>query len=91
MMELDLEDFIEEIKFQMTEYDELQKETILDWEDRFMKWVDLHGSKNKKLTKSGDGFLIKIKNEDLMEEIAGKFYDSYKNQKVDYYWKTFNL
>ena len=90
-MELDLEDFLEEVKFQMTEFDILEEETILGWEEKVRRWIEHHPDKKYLTVKSEDDVQIKIKNEDVMEEIARKFYQAVKNQQEDQYWKKFQL
>lgn len=90
-MEMDFEDFIEEIKFQMTEYDILEEEIILDWEERVRQWMKDNRHKSCVRYKSEDDILIRVRNEDAMEEIALKFYKAVRNQQEDKYWKTFEL
>lgn len=91
-MELDFEDFIEEIKFQMTEYDEsLGEDIILDWEERVRAWVQNHRDKKYLKVKSEDDIIIRIPNEDVMEEIAQTFCLAVKNGKTENYWRQFKL
>ena len=90
-MEMDFEDFIEEIKFQMTEYDILEEAIILDWEEKVRLWMKDNRHKSYIRYKSEDDSLILVKNEDAMEEIALKFYKAVRNQQEDKYWKTFEL
>lgn len=91
MMEIDFEDFIEEVKFQMTEYEELEEQTIKDWEVRARKWVDEHEDKKKRIMKLKEDIILKIKDEDVMYEVAQKFYQAYRNDKVKEYWYKFTL
>jgi hypothetical protein len=90
-MELDLEDFLEEVKFQMTEYDRLEKEIILDWEAKARQWVETHKDKKYITYKAKDDIQIKIKDEDIMFDIALKFYQAVKKDQIQEYWKTFQL
>lgn len=94
-MDLDFEDFIEEIKFQMTEFDRLTEDDILDWEDKARVWVE-HNSKQKYLKyKSADDIMVKLKNEDaaieVPQEIARLYYRAVRDDAVDKYWADFNF
>lgn len=90
-MELDFEDFIEEVKFQMTEYDILEEETILAWEEKVREWVKRHSDKKYLWVKAEDDIFVKIKDEDVMFEIARKYYQAVKNNQEADYWKRFQL
>ncbi|ROR23454.1 hypothetical protein EDD66_11461 [Mobilisporobacter senegalensis] len=87
MIEIDFEDFVEEVKFQMTEYEELDETTILDWETKLRKWVKEHKEKKFFHVKSKDDIAVFLRDEDEMYELAEKFYRAYKNNKLDEYWK----
>lgn len=88
MIELDFEDFVEEIKFQMTEYEELEKEAILDWEDKLRQWILEHEDKKSFLVKSKDDITVYLKTEDQMHDLAEEFYKAYKHNQLDEYWKN---
>lgn len=87
MIEIDLEDFVEEVKFQMTEHEELDEETIINWEVRLREWILGHEDKRKYHVKSKDDIKIFLKDEDEMDEIAEKFYIAVKSNRTDQYWK----
>ena len=38
----DIEDYLEEIKYLLTEYEEMTEEVILDWEDRAREYILKH-------------------------------------------------
>lgn len=90
-MELDMEDFIEEVKFQMTMYDILEEKLILEWESGFQNWI----RKNKKnpavILRGDDDFRIRLRSEEQMEKAAGIFYKAVKNNNIRGYWKMFRL
>lgn len=94
-MELDFEDFIEEIKFQMTEFDRLTEEDILDWEDKAREWVNENHNQKYLKYKSPDDILVKLKNEDaaveVPQEIARLYYRAVRDDKVLEYWDDFKL
>lgn len=87
MIEVDLEDYLEEVKFQMTEYEELEETTILEWEAEFRNWILSHQDKKKCIIKNKNDITIILNDEDEMEEVAAKFYKAYKNNKTIQYWK----
>lgn len=92
MMEMDLEDYIEEVKFQMADaYDEvLDKETILGWEEKAREWVEQDKGKSACIRYcSEDEIYVRVKNEEVCETIVGKFYHAVVNKSLDGYWKKF--
>ncbi len=116
MIEMDLEDYIEEVKFQMVDaYDDvLDKETILTWEKKAREWVQKEQKKcSYKITncypyknlgalkeqkkcsylrfRSKDEIYVQIKNEEVCEKIAKKFYEAVINKTEEEYWKDFKL
>lgn len=90
-MELDLEDFIEEVKFQMVELEELEEEVILDWEKRAREWVNTHEDPKKRIIKYRNSIFVKVKDDDVMAEVAAKFFKAFRGNSLDQYWKTFTL
>lgn len=91
-MEIDFEDFVEEVKFQMTEYDILKEEIILNWERKVRKWLLIKGNKRKGIkVNAPDDIYLKIKDEEIMKEVARKFYQAVKNNREEEYWTNFQL
>lgn len=94
-MELDFEDFIEEVKFQMTEFDRLTEDDILDWEEKARAWVEENHNQRYLKYKSEDDILVKLKNEDaaveVPQEIARLYYRAVRDNRVDVYWDDFKL
>jgi hypothetical protein len=91
MESIDLEDFIEEVKFQMTEYDVLEEDTILAWEKRFREYVRKQKGNRNLVVKSEEDIFIKVKGEEVMEQIALEYYRSFKTKDFDGYWKKFKI
>lgn len=91
MESYDIEDFIEEVKFQMTEYDVLDEETILDWEKKARAYIMKQKKSNTIFIKSEDEVYIKIKDETVMERIALEYYRAYRDHDLEVYWKKFKL
>lgn len=92
-MDWDLEDFIEEVKFLMTEYDNLDKEKILEWEEKARAWI-LRNKKHKSIKyESDDEIYIPLESEDVdvMEEIANVFHTAVKTGQEKEYWDTFEI
>ena len=90
MIEYDLEDFLEEVKYQMTLWDYLEEDMIFEWEDKAREWVDRHA--NSRIIKKGkDDITILVKDEDMFEEMARLYYRAKRDQTEEEYWKTFKL
>lgn len=90
-MQFELEEFLEEVKFQMIEWDKLTEEDILAWEANARKWLDSYKDTKHLVSKKGDDVYVKIKNEDVMSEHARLYYRAKRDEKFDEYWKKFNL
>jgi hypothetical protein len=94
MMEMDLEDYIEEVKFQMVDHydDVLDKETILGWEEKAREWVKQDKGKSPCIRcRSEEEIYVRVKNEEVCETAAAKFYQAVVNKSLDSYWKKFKL
>lgn len=90
-IEIDFEDFVEEVKFQMTEYEELDEDIILNWEAKARNYVLKNVNRKKWVVKSKKEIKVMIKDEDAMIEVARKFHKAHKNGKVEEYWSKFTL
>lgn len=90
MIEMDLEDYLEEVKYQMTEYDILEEDIIKEWEVKARKWTKDHFDR-KIMVRRGDDLLLLLKNEDIMEDVAQKFYKAVKEDNIKGYWYRFKL
>lgn len=94
MIEMDLEDYIEEVKFQMVDaYDEiLDKEMILNWEEKAREWVEKDRGKSSCIHyRSEDEIYVKVKNEEVCEITARKFYQAVTGHTINGYWKNFKI
>lgn len=91
MIEIDLEDFLEDVKLQMTEYEILDEVTIKNWEARTRKWIKEHDDKKRKIVKLKGDILVKVDDEDITYDIAQKFYKAVKTDKTEEYWSKFSL
>ena len=95
MIEIDLYDFIEDIKYEMTEYEILDEKTIKDWEKRARNWIEEHDDKKKRIVKLKNRIIVKVKDEevayDLACDIAEKYDQACQSSKTDEYWSKFSL
>lgn len=86
-MEMDLEDYLEEVKFQMTEYDILDEKRILGWEKQARKWVAAHKTNPRIHYRSGEDIWVTVKSEEDLEKTAEKFSQAVKKEQTEKYWK----
>lgn len=87
----DLEDYLEEIKYLMTEYDELTEEVILDWEEKVRQWVENNIDGKNIRKKKEDEIMVKVKDENIFWDMALKYHNFYRKEQVEEYWNEFNL
>ena len=87
----DLEDYLEEVKFLMTEYEVLTEEIILDWEKKARKWVDSNIDGKNIRKRREDEILVIVKDENIFGDIALKYNNYYRKGKEKEYWDTFSL
>ena len=91
MEQWDFEDFVEEVKFQMTEYDDLTEEIILDWEERVREWIMANADGKKIKVKSEDEIYVMISDEQIMYDIALRFHNAVRKGEEEKYWDNFLL
>lgn len=87
MFEMDFEDFVEEIKFLMTEYEDMEEETILDWEEQLRIWVMDHKDKRFIHVKNRDDIKVFPYGEEELEELAEEYHKAIQTGKTRDYWK----
>ncbi|BBF44083.1 hypothetical protein lbkm_2771 [Lachnospiraceae bacterium KM106-2] len=90
-MQIELEEFLEEVKFQMLEWDTLTEEDILGWEKKARKWLNSYRDTKHLISKKRDDIYLRIKNEDVASEHARLYYRAKRDNQFEEYWKTFNL
>lgn len=91
MESMDIDDFIEEVKFQMTEYDAISEEAIFAWEDKARSYIMRQKHNKNVIVKSEEEVWIKVYDMNLMEQIALQYYRAIRDNKIDEYWKSFQL
>ena len=87
----DLEDYLEEVKFLMTEYEVLTENVILDWEKKARKWVDNNIDGKNIRKRHEDEILVIVKDENIFWDIALKYNNYYRKGKEKEYWDNFSL
>ena len=87
----DLEDYLEEVKFLMTEYEVLTENVILDWEKKARKWVDNNIDEKNIRKRHEDDILVIVKDENIFWDIALKYNNFFRKDKEKEYWETFSL
>lgn len=88
-IEMDLEDYIEEVKFQMLEWDKLTDDMIFEWEAKARRWVEEHNS--KRIIKKGEDVTLLVKDEDYPAELARLYYRAKRDNTEHEYWMKFQL
>lgn len=92
MFEYDLEDYLEEVKYQMTLWDHLDEDMIIEWEHNARKWVkEFHDPKCRRIIKHGEDITILLKDEQIFEDLARLYNRAKKDGTEDVYWKNFSL
>ncbi|MFV0343782.1 MAG: hypothetical protein ACK5JH_12985 [Anaerocolumna sp.] len=89
MIEMDLEDYLEEVKFQMTEWDKLTDDMIFEWEFKAREWVDKHNS--SRIKKHGENVTLLLKDEDYPQTLARLYYRAKCDNSEVKYWNDFQL
>ncbi|WZL82283.1 hypothetical protein QBE53_04055 [Vallitaleaceae bacterium 9-2] len=89
MFTLDKVDFIEEIKAEMAGYEEITKEHIDDWVEKFEEYVKKQ--KNKKLIKQGQKVQVNLDDEAELFKIVDRYLVAIENEEIDAYWQDWKL
>ena len=87
----DIEDYLEEIKYLLTEYEEMTEEVILDWEDRAREYILKHNDGKNIKVKNEDDIKIMVKDEQIFWDMALKYHNYLRKGMKDAYWKEFNV
>ena len=87
----DIEDYLEEIKYLLTEYDEMTEEVILAWEAKAREYIMKHNDGKNIKVKSKDDVQILIKDEQIFWDMALKYHNYVRKGMEDIYWKEFDV
>ncbi len=88
MIKLDIEDFIFEVKDEMSCYEDIGTDGADKWEADFRKWLE--NSKNKKnVFKKGDKLQYAIGDESEVFDIADEYLQAVEENKIREYWDKF--
>lgn len=85
----DIEDYLEEIKYLLTEYDEMTEEVILEWENNAREYIMSHSDGKKIKMRNEDDIQIAVKDEQIFWDMALKYHNYYRKGEVDKYWEEF--
>ena len=88
-MNIEFNEFIDEVKDEIMCYEELGEEYAQKWEEEFLKWADENKNKNKSIKESNGKMFFVIKDESEIFEIADSYYDAVVENSVGEYWKKF--
>ncbi|MBE5934537.1 MAG: hypothetical protein E7262_01930 [Lachnospiraceae bacterium] len=87
----DIEDYLEEIKYLLTEYDEMTEEIILEWEEKARECIIKMSDGKKIKMKNEDDIQIAVKDEQIFWDMALKYHNYYRKKQIDEYWKEFDV
>ncbi|MCT4542400.1 MAG: hypothetical protein N4A63_02520 [Vallitalea sp.] len=93
-MKIEIEEFIEEIKAEMYGYEEIEESLIVDWENRFRKWINVLKQKKSKYDRikfSPNSIIIELKDETDIFKIVDKYLYAVVNNEIDKYWIDWTL
>lgn len=88
MIKLDIEDFIFEVKDEMSCYEEIGTKGADLWETAFRNWLK-EGKNQENVIKKGDKIMFALGDESEIFDIADEYLNALENNKVEEYWKKF--
>ena len=80
MYEMDKDDFIFEVKEELSCFEDMGKDGAEKWAEGFKKWLKEH-----------PGTKIDLDDESVIFEIADEYIEAVENGSVDSYWKSFRI
>lgn len=88
MIRLDIEDFIFEVKDEMSCYEDIGFDGADKWEISFRKWLE-SDKKKTNIIKKGDKLQYTISDESEIFDIADEYLNALEKNKIDEYWRNF--
>lgn len=88
MIKLDIEDFIFEVKDELSCYEEIGSEGADKWEEGFRKWL-ISPVKKENISKKGDRLMYGLGDESEIFDIADEYLKAVEENSIDNYWKIF--
>lgn len=90
-MELELEEFLEEIKIEMSGYEEIDEALINGWETKVKTIIEEEGTKLKGLIKKGGRYYISLEDETDIFRVVDRYFAAIDNEEIEAYWDDFSL
>ncbi|MFP4697898.1 MAG: hypothetical protein ACLFMO_04235 [Eubacteriales bacterium] len=90
-MKLLLEDFLEEVKLEMTGYEEIDEDLIKNWECRAKDWVYLNIGKKNRIIKENNSIYVEIDDESEIFKVVDRYFSAIDNNETEKYWQGFFL
>ncbi len=88
MIKIDIEDFIFEVKDEISCYEEIGIEGAEKWEADFRKWLE-SSKKKKNVIKKGDKIMFAVGDESEIFDIADEYLQALEENKLEEYWNSF--
>ena len=88
MIKLDIEDFIFEVKDEMSCYEDIGPDGADKWETNFRKWLE-SDKKKTNIIKKGDKLQYTLSDESEIFDIADEYLNALDENKIDEYWNNF--
>ncbi len=91
MIELSKIDFVEEIKAEMAGYEEIEKELIDKWIEKFDRYINQKNLKDKCIKVKDKNIIVKLDDEADFFKIVDKYLVAIENEDLDAYWNNWSL
>ncbi|MBR1738470.1 MAG: hypothetical protein IJ736_15940 [Firmicutes bacterium] len=88
-MKIEIEEFIFEVKDEISCYEEYGKKQAAKWEENFRKWLANDKIKKENVKKEGEKLYYKIEDESEIFDIADEYIESIEENNEEKYWKDF--
>ena len=88
MLKLELDEFIFEVKDEISCYEEIGTEGADKWEADFRKWINSPIKKKNVIIKNSKVYFC-IEDESEIFDIADSYIESIEQNKTEEYWKKF--
>lgn len=88
MIRLNIDDFIFEVKDEISCYEDIGTEGADKWEADFRKWLE-SDKKKKNIFKKGDKLQYAIGDESEVFDIADEYMQALEENKIKEYWDNF--
>jgi hypothetical protein len=90
-MEFELDEFLEEIKVEMSGYEEITEELINNWETRTKAWILENVNKKNRIIKNNNSIYIQLDDESDIFKVVDRYLAAVDGDEVEAYWQGFSL